>query len=423
MASEALHHPKVSPLPESPIGRRVAQAQMRSANMGLLLRHLRTQGVRSRAQLATETGLSKATISSLIADLSERGLVREGEVIRGGSVGRPGQAVALDGAHVAGIGLELSVDYAALTALTLDGTVVRESVTPLDAVRLDIPTVLDRTASILERTLLSLADSGTQVVGLTVAPPGIIDYDTGTIRFAPNLGWRSVPLVEELGRRLGPAAPPIRLENDAKLAAVAEYDHVGKEGIEDLLYLSGEVGVGAGIIAGGRLVRGYSGFSGEVGHLPLDPSDTPCNCGRSGCWETIVGLTPFLTLATAADDDLRHPGRALEDRLETLVERARAGDARTLEALATIAARLAVGLGILVDVLNPRMVILGGYYAYFGDHLLPPLQAALAARRLDEGSSVELRTSRLGFISTARGGALLALEDVFSDPTQMAPTH
>ncbi len=415
----------VAPLQPAPgVGRphgggRVAQAEMRAANMGLILRHLHTQGGRSRAQLASETGLSKATTSSLISDLAERGLVREGELVRGGAVGRPGQTVTLDGSGVVGVGVELSVDFVAITAVTLAGKVVRESVTPLDVANLGLDTVLDRTATLLGRTLTSLREAGVHVVGATVSPPGVIDYDTGTLRFAPNLGWRGVPLVADLTRRLGPEPPAIRLENDAKLAAIAEYDRLARQGVRDLLYLSGEVGVGAGIIAEGRLVRGYSGFSGEVGHLPLDPTMSPCNCGRRGCWELVVGLAAFLALAADEGDPLRDPSRAIEDRLLTLAERADVGEPRTRAALATITDRLALGLGILVDVLNPRMIVLGGYYAYFGDHILPPLAEALAARRMDEGSATVLGTSEAGFMSTARGGALLALEDVFEDPTRV----
>lgn len=405
--------PGYSPRPGSPLSGRVALPEMRAANMGLLLRHLRNGGGRSRARLASETGLSKATTSTLIADLADRGLVREGGPVRGGAVGRPGLRVSLDGAAVCGIGLEINVNYLALTATTLAGTVLRESITPLDVLRLEIPTVLDRAATHLRRTLTSLHDSGVAVVGVTIAQPGVIDYESGALRFAPNLGWRSVPIAQELTARCGPDAPPIHLENDAKLAALAEYDRHGKDGVRDLLYLTGEVGVGAGIIVDGRLVRGYAGFSGEVGHLPLDPALTPCNCGRRGCWERVVGLAPFLEQADGGGD----PRRPIEDRLLELRDRAAEGDPRTLAALATVAENLAIGLGILVDVLNPRLVVLGGYFAYFGDHLLPPVAAALRARRIDDGMSVEVTTSQLGLLATARGGALLALEDVFDDPT------
>lgn len=398
----------------------VDQAHMRAANMGLVLRHLRDHGGRSRARLAAETGLSKAAVSTLVGELAERGLVREGRLDRDGSVGRPGITLDLDGGQVAGLGVEISVDYVSLTAIDLDGTVLREAVHPLDAARLAPTAVIDRVAAVSGRVLRSLGEARIQVMGLTVSPPGVIDYDGGLVRFAPNIGWRGIPLVAELTGRLGAGAPLIRLENDAKLGALAEYSQYASEGVQDLLYLTGEVGVGAGIIAGGRLVRGWSGFSGEVGHLPLDPEGHPCGCGRTGCWETVVGLAALLRTAAGTDDPVNDPARPIEDRLTLLRERAATGDAHTLDALATIAGHLSTGLSILVDVLNPRVIVLGGFYAYFAGHLLPPLRAALSARRMDAGSEAVLAVSRFGFMSAARGGAVLALERVFDDPTLVA---
>ncbi len=396
---------------------RLDQAQMRAANMGLILRQLQLHGGRSRATLATETGLSKATTSSLIADLAARGLVREGEIHRAGSVGRPGLTVNLDGRRVAGLGLEISIDYVALTAVDLTGNVIRESITPMDVPELAVEVVLDRVAGIAQRMLESLRGAGHVVVGFTVAPPGVIDYDAGTVRFAPNLGWRAVALSAGLAERMGPECPEIHLENDAKLAAVAEYGAYADSEIQDLVYLSGEVGVGAGIIAEGRLVRGWSGFSGEVGHLALGPSELLCSCGRHGCWELVVGLHHFLRLAAPDGDVVHDSRRSMDDRLEILRERATAGDARTLAALATIASDLIRGLSVLVDVLNPRLIVLGGYFAAFGEHLLAPVKSALDERRMDEGSEVLVAVSALGLSAASRGGALAALEAVFEDPT------
>lgn len=396
------------------------QAQMRAANMGLVLRHLRAHGGRSRAMLAAETGLSKATTSALIADLAERGLVREGEVNRAGSVGRPGLTVNLDGSRVSGLGLEISIDYVAVTAVDLTGTVIRESITPMDVPRLPVETVLDRVASIVTRMLGSLRAAGFVVAGFTVAPPGVIDYEMGTVRFAPNLGWRAVPLAAGLEQRLGGESLEVHLENDAKLAAVAEYSSFTDSEVRDLVYLSGEVGVGAGIIADGQLVRGWSGFSGEVGHLALGPADRQCSCGRRGCWELAVGLHEFLRLAADEGDIVHDSTRSMEDRLALLRERAASGDERTLAALAAIAEDLVRGLSTLVDVLNPRVIVLGGYFASFGPQLVPPVTAALDARRMDEGSGVTVSVSVLGLSAASRGGALAALEGVFEDPTTIA---
>jgi len=390
---------------------------MRAANMGLILRQLQIHGGRSRATLATETGLSKATASSLIADLTERGLVREGEIHRAGSVGRPGLTVNLDGRRVAGLGLEISIDYVAVTAVDLTGNVVRESITPMDVPELAVEVVLDRVAGIALRMLESLRGAGYIVVGFTVAPPGVIDYDAGTVRFAPNLGWRAVALASGLSERIGLECPEIHLENDAKLAAVAEYAGYVDSEVQDLVYLSGEVGVGAGIIAEGRLVRGWSGFSGEVGHLALGPSDMECSCGRRGCWELVVGLHHFLRLAAPEGDVIHDARRSMEDRLEVLRERAAAGDARTITALGAIAGDLIRGLSVLVDVLNPKLIVLGGYFAAFGEQLLEPIKSALDDRRMDDGSEVIVAVSALGLSAASRGGALAALEAVFEDPT------
>lgn len=401
----------------TPRSGRLDQAQMRAANMGLILNHLRHNGGRSRATLATETGLSKATTSGLIADLAERGLVREGEIHRAGSVGRPGLIVNLDGRRVAGVGLEISIDYVAATAMDLAGNVIRESITPMDVPQLAVEVVLDRVAAIAQRMIESLRGAGLIVVGFTVAPPGVIDYDAGVVRFAPNLGWRAVALADGLSERIGPDCPEIHLENDAKLAAVAEYAAYADSEVQDLVYLSGEVGVGAGIIAEGRLLRGWSGFSGEVGHLALGPTDLECSCGRRGCWELVVGLHQFLRRVAADGDAVHDASRSMEDRLEILRERAGAGDERTLEALGVIADDLVRGLSVLVDVLNPKLIVLGGYFASFGQHLVAPITSALNARRMDVGSEVVVAVSTLGLSAASRGGALTALEGVFEDPT------
>ncbi len=389
--------------------------------MGLILRHLRSTGGSSRARLATETGLSKSTMSSVISDLVERGLVSEGAPDRTGLVGRPGLLVTIDGSHVAGLGVEINVDYIALTAVDLAGRVVRETTAPIAVQTLEADAVIDRVASLASRTLASLLEAGFHVVAMKVAATGVIDYRSGTVRFAPNLGWRNVPLIAELAARLGPDAPPLQLESHAKFAAVAEYATYAGRGVEDLLYLTGDVGVGAGIVAGGRLVRGWSGFSGEVGHMPLDPERRPCACGRVGCWETIVGLTALFGLVDPDGTELSDPTLPLEDRLQIVRARAEEGDRRTLDALATITANLATGVSILVDILNPQVVVLGGYFAYFGDQLLAPLGAALVARRMDEGSSVELAVSSMGIISASRGAAQAAIEGVFVDPTSVPP--
>jgi len=399
---------------------RADQASMRRTNLGLILRHLREHNGQSRAQVAAQTGLSKATMSSLISDLVERGLVTEGELDRGGSVGRPGLALHLDGAHVCGIGLEINVDYLAVTALDLRGRVLVEATRPLDTAALGSAAVVTLVADLILDTTRSLAVRGVHPVSVTVAAPGSIDHDEGRVMFAPNLGWRDLGLLQELTGLLGPSAPPVVLENDATLGAVAEHAQVLATGVHDLVFLAGDVGVGAGIIVEGRVLRGASGFAGEVGHIPLDPTMGECACGRRGCWEMLVGLTAFLRLAADDGDPLLDPAQPLEDRMARVRSRVLAKEPRASAAVEVIGQGLSVGISLLTDIFDPSLVVLGGYFALLGDLLVEPVTQTLRQRALTD-SVPRVAASTLGLTSAARGGAHLALDVVFRDPGAVRP--
>ena len=252
--------------------RRVDRNHMRAANMGLVLRHLRAHGGRSRSRLADETGLSKASMSSLVADLVDRGLVREGEPDREGVIGRPGLTVEVDGGRVCGVGVEINVDYVALTAVDLTGAVIREFVVPMAVPSLAADEVIDRVGDMIARSLNSLREAGLKVVAVTVSPPGVIDYDTGSVRFSPNIGQRSCCASWRPGWGRGRRSE----SRTREVAAVAEYSFYETEGVRDLIYLTATWG-GRGIIAAGHPIRGWSGFSG-VGHLQLT-RESSCSCG------------------------------------------------------------------------------------------------------------------------------------------------
>ncbi|WP_239154627.1 ROK family transcriptional regulator [Amycolatopsis sp. FDAARGOS 1241] len=401
------------------------QAGVRRSNLALVLRHLRDAGPRSRAGIAAETGLNKATVSSLVAELVERGLAREGERERAGAVGRPGTIVELDGRGVGGVGVEINVDYLTALALDLTGTVLFEQRVALDVQALTPAKVLDATAELAARALRECRRLMVAPVGLTLAIPALVDVTAGTVAFAPNLHWTNEPVVEglteRLTQRLGRLAFPVRMANDANLGALGEYAMGSVAGTADLVYLTGEIGVGGGVISGGRLLGGAEGFSGEIGHIQLDPNGRRCGCGRRGCWETIVGLAGMLRLAAAPSDPVHDPSLDLEQRLDMLRRRAELKDRRTLDALAEVGTGLGVGAAVLVNVFNPRVVLLGGYFAQLGPYLLGPMMAELKARVVAPdigGCRVEL--SWLGFSAASRGGAHVALEAVFDDPALVA---
>ncbi|MDG4858745.1 ROK family transcriptional regulator, partial [Streptomyces sp. T-3] len=305
------------------------RGSIRRTNLGVVLRMLRDGGPRSRAQIATDTGLPKPTVTSLVAELVALGLVREGSAQREGAVGRPGTLVQIDGRSLCGIGVEISTSYVHVLALTLNGSSAFEHRIPVAVADVGPQAVLDLAAQEIRACLAALDREGIRPVGVTLAVPGVIDVAAGTVAYAPAIGWRDVAVVDGLRARLEQAPPGLVVENDAKLAALAEHVAVqGADEVHDMVCITGERGIGAGIVTDGRLLRGATGFAGEVGHMPLDPQRRPCVCGRRGCWEVMVGLDAILRLAADDGDPVHDPAVELETRLAELRRRAQDGDPR-----------------------------------------------------------------------------------------------
>lgn len=393
--------------------RRLDVSSVRRTNLGLVLRELRVAGPRSRAALAAELGFNRSTTSALVADLADRGLVRDGGLERG-TIGRPGTSVEIDGRCVVGIGAELNVNHVSTRALDLRGTVVGERRWGLDAAAMRASDVVDRLAELVAATRAEVERRGARVVGVTVGVAGLVDRERGVLTRAPNLPWRDLPLAGLLRERVGPDIP-IEVDNEGNLAAVAEVAP-WDQGRQDLLVLFGEVGVGGGIVADGRLLRGRHGSAGELGHITVDARGRPCGCGRYGCWETVIGLRALLRLAAEGDDPVQDPRLPIDLRLAEIGRRAAAGDSRVLAALRQVGFWIGVGAVTLVNAIDPAAVVLSGTFAPIGDFLRPAVEDGLRAGVHGPGRT-DVVVSALGLSGAVQGGALLALEAVFENPT------
>ena len=395
------------------------QAAIRRNNLSLLLSELRSHGAASRAAMAATTGLNKATVSSLVAELVDRRLVREVGVRYAGSVGRPALMLELDGTGVAGLGLEVNVDHISAYGADLAGRVLHESRLAYDAVQATTDETVRALAAVAERAVADMRAAGADTVGITAAIPGLVDVARGIVTLAPNLQWRNVPLADLLRTHLGDTRTPIRVDNDANLSALAEFWGGADAGTTDLLYITGEVGVGGGMIIDGQLLRGSTGFSGEVGHMQLDPRGSLCACGRTGCWETVVGLGVLLRQAAPdLDDALRSGVMDPEDRVAEIVRRVEAGEARTVTALAEVGRWLGVGASVLVNLFNPRVIVLGGYFARVGPYIADAAMDAMRSGVMaPNAAGCRLSFSTLGFGAAVRGGAGMSLLAVVENPT------
>jgi predicted NBD/HSP70 family sugar kinase len=379
---------------------------VRATNLTVVLAYVRANAPCSRADIAAATGLNKATVSSLVGELIDRRLLREtGLTAR--RIGRPATMIVVDGSPYAAIGLEVGTDHLAAVAVGLAGERLlswRRTFTG----RTSAPNKATATlAGLARRALNRMREEGRQVLGLAVAAAGLVD-EAGVVRVAANLGWRDVPLRDALLHALGEPAFPISVDNEANLAARAEHRYGPHAGTANLVYVSAQAGIGAGIISDGRPVRGGRGFAGELGHLAIDPAGPRCGCGRRGCLETVAGVA---ALVHRLQPD--SAGTDLEPHLADVVRRARAQEPEVLAALHDTGTRLGFGLTMLANLVNPEVIILGGYFVPLAPWLLRPAQAELNARVVAPGAGgCRLVASALGQDAAAVGGAASVLDDV-----------
>jgi predicted NBD/HSP70 family sugar kinase len=392
------------------------QRAVRRHNLGVVLRHVSEHGPRSRATIALETGLNKTTVSSLVTELIGLDLLVERGLEQRGTVGRPGQVVELSGSGVVALGLEINVDYLAVRALDLTGAERHRSLDVRDNRRVQVRTVLDRLAALASKALEEVQTEGLRPVGATVALPGLVDAARGALLVAPNLGWNDVAVVDELHERLSGPEFPLAADNEANLAALAELWEGTARGLSDVLYVSGEIGVGAGIIVDGELFRGSQGFGGEFGHMTVDPSGQPCACGSRGCLETLAGLEPLLEAAGLDPADAATTTGSGEPVSE-LAARARMGDQQALAALRDAGRWLGIGIASAANLLNFQAVVLGGFFAQLATWLAEPIARELETHVLaSEWGVPRLLPSTLGPEAAVRGAAALSLRRVLTDP-------
>ncbi|MDP9395646.1 MAG: ROK family protein, partial [Actinomycetota bacterium] len=314
-----------SPVPARP----VSQRDVRDQNLRLALRAVADGGATTRARVAAEIGLTKATVSALVEQLGSAGLVVDHGPAATGRLGRPGSVIALDadGGPV-GLGLEINVDYLAACVVDLAGDVRALEVRPVDNVGRGPRPVLASAIRLARRTL-DAVDRPRGLAGVTVAVPGPVEQATGTLVSAPNLGWARTAVAEHVAAGLGVPRGAVALDNEANLAAQAEAWAGCARGIEDFVEVVGEIGVGGALVLDGTLFRGVHGFAGEIGHVAVVTGGEQCGCGAHGCLETVAGQRALLAGAGIdATVGTRMGGTSAAAAM--VVERARAGDAATL---------------------------------------------------------------------------------------------
>lgn len=379
---------------------------LRAHNLSLALRHiLANPGAINRAGIAAQTGISRATMSRLVDELIASSLVEESEdKLSTGQRGRPTSVLSPTSGKVIALGLQVNVSALGAYLVDLSGTVLAHEYVSGDFSGADPTSTLRKLARIARRVLRGGSSSGALFLGSSLALPGLFSADTLTI--APNLGWRNIPR-KELLRPLHDLDVTL-VANEADLAAYAvAYPRPGvPEGPESFIYVSGEVGIGGGLIVNHQPLSGAHGWSGEIGHICVEPEGAICSCGARGCLETVAGLKALGHAAGLGDNAstreiLQHAGHS-----------SRAQDAMTHAGHA-----LGQALSAVVNTVDISQVYLGGLVAEIAPYLLPSLHEELATRVLQ----APWQTPQIDILPhsedlSLRGGAHRVLELTVDDP-------
>lgn len=374
----------------------------RPHNLSLILRLVHENGAQSRAALTEQTGLNRSTIADLVAELVRRGLVDERVPDVPGRVGRPSPVVTAS-ARVVAIAVNPEVDAIEIAAVGLDRSILVRERLPSETV----PTPAVVVATIAERIAAwregALAD--VRIAAIGVAVPGLVRTSDGVVRNAPHLGWTDVPLAELIGSATSSAA---FVDNDATLGAIAEHRYGAGRGIDDIVYLNGGAsGIGGGLIVNGKPVAGAGGYAGEFGQNRPRISADADRRTADGVLEAEVSRRLLLDAVglDSADD-------------ETLDAELSESESSVVSDEITRQARVLAGaLANAVNVLNPALVVLGGFLATIAGLRAAQIADDVHALAMSESAeALEIRPAALGADRLLIGAAELAFADLLADP-------
>ena len=394
------------------------QGTSREINRQIVLTLVRANQPISRADLARTMGVRRGSVSLIVNDLLESGLIVEGA--SGTSVrGRKPTFLYIDSQRRSVIAVDVRASQTFMMLADLLGK-------PMSGV-IRFPTSRhprELIAAIAVRSRALLADHGGPGAcdGVGVAIPGMIEHPSMRVLHAPQLGWRDVEFREALASAVG---LPVQIENSGRACALAQLwalhstAPAGSAGSGDLIFVTVSDGLGFGVVIHGELLRGHHNVAGEFGHVPLTMNGPRCSCGATGCWEAYVSNRATLARYFGRAAESRDPVPAAEQdfTIEDLIARARGGDARAREAIQTTGRYLGAGLVSVVNVFDPSRVYVGGEITAAWDLIEADVRAGFAERALTpSAAATEIRPVAASEYPRLQGAAALFNAPAFAAP-------
>jgi predicted NBD/HSP70 family sugar kinase len=375
---------------------------LRELNRGRVIESLRELGVASRAEIARSTGLSPATVSTLVGQLVETGLVVDApqRLARRSQGGRPPALITLDPAAGVAIGIDFGKRHLAVAVSDLSHEILAERWRTMHE-DYDARAGMDGAVKLVDEALARSGTEPDRVLGVGLGLPGPIHRSTGTVGSSAILpGWTDVRIAEVMSERL---ALPVHVDNDANLGALAELHWGAGQGASTLVYLKMATGIGAGLVIGGRLFHGAGGTAGEIGHTTVDEAGPICRCGNRGCLEMFAAAPALAELLRTTRGDVTG---------DRVVELALEGDPGCRRAIADAGSYTGHAVANLCNLFNPERIVVGGSLGAAGEVLLGPLREAVRRRVIPSAvGDVEIVPGVLGDRAELLGAVALVLKE------------
>ena len=379
---------------------------MKSVNKSIILNKIRTSEPISRAQIAKETSLTPPTVSSIVKELIEQGLVRESSLGHS-SGGRKPTMLHINTSSFYVIGIDAGPETIKSVLTDLSGQILQRTSSHLEK-----PVTNDQFISTLKRsiyTLLQLTEiNHDQIIGIGIAMHGVVDVETGTSLVAPILNLRNIPIKDVLEEEFNLT---IKVENDARAMALGESWFGGHGEAESMVTVNIGRGVGAGVVINGKLYHGAQGIAGEFGHMTIDMNGTLCECGNRGCLQTFVSGAAIAERAEKQITD----SKAISLTGKEVFESAQKGNLSFRDVLHETGTIIGIGLTNLIHLLNPQKIVLGGGVMKSEEFIMPAILETIQQRVLTiEARKTEVTVTRLGDDATLLGAVSLLLVELFN---------
>lgn len=409
---DAARRPEAGPLPSAAQPHGSGLESLRRRNTALVARTLLHRGPSARSEIVHATGLSATSMTKITAQMARARMLVELTAVAGGNMGRPRVPVALDTAYYRFVGIHIGLRRTTGGLLDLSGDVVTEHALTH---RGRTQKAILNEARELRDQLVTEAGGPERVLGTGVATGGRVDPHTGVVVDHPLLGWKNVRLAQELGTDDG---RPVLIDSSVRAMALAEtYLGAARHAGSSIFLFIGNI-VGAGLMVDGRLRLGHDSAAGTIDHLPLGHTaqGTPCRCGRTDCLAALASDVAVLERARQAGVVPSHAS------FESLVTKSRSGSTQAAALLRERAEHVGTAAGILLDLMDPDLLVLGGGLLQTPEHL-DALRAAAAARLSRPAAAERIVPTGLGEGSLVRGSGSLPLHAFFSDPVPMLPVQ